>query len=65
MMTVGERFFQMEESERLVVMDEFGYSTEKRDYKGFIAWIKQENKGLDLMWFLVDPTNPLDPTGIV
>jgi hypothetical protein len=40
------------------IMAKYGYTG---NINGFIAYIRQEGKGLDLMWLILDPMNPVDP----
>ena len=33
----------------------------KGDDTGFIAYVRQEGLGLEVMWLILDPMNPIDP----
>lgn len=28
---------------------------------GFIAYVRQQGLGYEIMWLIIDPTNPVDP----
>jgi hypothetical protein len=58
---VYSRFMELPEERRLAIMMIFGFPVENKDYSGFLRWVKQEGKSLDLMWILIDPLNPIDP----
>jgi len=53
-----KKFKELPKDRQREIMGKFAYSGE---INGFIAYIRQEGKGLDLMWLIIDPTNPMDP----
>lgn len=62
--TLYRAFMMCSEEKKLGAMKKLGFSTDGKDFHGFLVWVKQENKGLDLMWLILDPLNPIDPRNI-
>jgi mRNA-degrading endonuclease RelE of RelBE toxin-antitoxin system len=53
-----KKFKKLTESQRQAIKDKFAY---KGDDNGFIIYVKQQGLGMEVMWMIIDPTNPVDP----
>lgn len=56
-----KKFKMLAEEERQSIKDKFAY---KGDDRGFIAYIIQQGLGMEVMWLIIDPTNPVDPRNL-
>jgi hypothetical protein len=56
-----KKFKMLAEGQRQSIKDKFAY---KGDDNGFIAYVTQQGLGMEVMWLIIDPTNPIDPRNL-
>lgn len=55
------KFKGLPRKRRQEIKNKFAY---KGSDNGFIAYVRQEGLGFEIMWLIIDPTNPIDPRNL-
>ena len=53
-----KKYKSLSRDKRKAIKDKFAF---RGDDTRFIAYIRQEGLGMEVMWMILDPTNPVDP----